>query len=497
MPRVAIGGLMHESNTFAEGWTTREDFVSGGLETGAAILDRWGTAHHEVAGFLDAARECGFEAVPTLMAWATPSAPLTAEAFRSLTDQLLDEIRKVGEVDAVLLALHGAMVAEGVDDADGTILERVRELIGPEKPLIVSLDLHGNVSERSAKAADALVAYRTYPHVDQRLRGRRAGEIAHRAAIGEIRPTVAIAKPPLLIHLLAQETEREPMRSLVDEMIALEKRPGVLDSSLMPGFPYADVAACGPTCIVVTDNDPGLAERLAREMGDRLWRVRSELTASPLGPAEAVRAAMAEPRHPVVLADIGDNIGGGSAADSTVIAHELLRQGADRFIVVLHDPDGVRACVEAGVGSTIKFEAGGRVDRNAPPLPVVGKVRSIHNGTYVEASPRHGGIRLNDQGLTAVIEMDRGNTVVLNTLRHPPFSLGQLTSLGLDPTAARFLVVKGAVAYKAAYAPIAGAIVEVDSPGLTAANPARFEYNRIRRPILPLDPQLLDEERWS
>jgi microcystin degradation protein MlrC len=188
-----------------------------------------------------------------------------------------------------------------------------------------------------------------------------------------------------------------------------------------------------------------------------------------------------------VLVDLGDNIGGGSAADSTVLLHELARQGADRTIAVLFDPEAVRECVRAGVGAEVRLQTGGKVDANAPPFPLRGRVRVLHEGRYVEDLPRHGGIRVNDQGLTAVVEADGENTVVLTSLRHPPFSLGQLTSLGLRPEAARVLVVKAAVAYKAAYGPIAGTIVEVDTPGLTASNPARYTYQKIRRPILPLD----------
>jgi microcystin degradation protein MlrC len=409
---------------------------------------------------------------------------------------LLDEIESAGKVDAVLLALHGAMVADGESDADGTILERVRDLIGPDRILVASLDLHGNVSPRMAAATDALVAYRTYPHVDQRSRGLHAARLASRAAAGEIHPTQAIARPPLLIHLLAQETEREPMKGLMREMALLDRHPKVLDASLLSGFPYADVAACGPTCVVVTDDDAEFAESLARELGDRLWDSRRQLTASPLAPADAVREALAESRRPVVLVDLGDNIGGGSAADSTVLVQELIRAGAEGFIVVLHDPEAVRLCNRAGVGSSVEIEAGGKSDQHAPPLRVVGRVRSIHDGAYIEYRPRHGGIRLNDQGLTAVVEIPGGSFVVLNSLRHPPFSLGQLTSLGLDPSAASILVVKAAVAYKAAYAPIAGRIIEADTPGLTAANPARFAYERIRRPILPLDPELLEKVSW-
>lgn len=497
MARIALGGLMHESNTFAASRTDVAAFEAGGLDAGASIFERYGAAHHEVGGFFEGARQFGFEPVPTLMGWATPSGPLTADAYRELTDRLLASIRDAGLVDAVLLALHGAMVADGEPDADGALIERVRDLIGRDRPLIVTLDYHANVSPRMASASDALIAYRTYPHVDQRGRGLRAAEIAAMAAAGRIRPTQALSKPPLLINILAQETDRAPLKSLLRELDDFDHALDYLDASILAGFPYADVAASGPACVVVTDDNPSLASETAQRLSARVWELRHELVASPPGPEEAVSLALATAtergKAPVVLVDLGDNIGGGSAADSTVLIHELVRQGATGVIVVLHDPDAVRACSRAGVGGEVRLEVGGKDDRNAPPLPLIGRVRVLHDGRYVEDFPRHGGLRINDQGPTAVVETEARNLVVLNTLRHPPFSLGQLTSLGLAPETANVLIVKAAVAYKAAYAPIAGAIIAVDTPGLTAVNPSRFTYRKISRPILPLDPEPLVE----
>lgn len=495
MVRIALGGLMHESNTFATGRTDVAAFELGGLETGQGIVDRWGAAHHEMGGFLEGAATFGFEAVPTLMGWATPAGPLTSDAYNELLDRLITAIRAAGPVDGVLLALHGAMVADGQADADGHTLATVRSLIGPDRPLIVSLDYHANVSPLMAQASDALVAYRTYPHIDQRARGLKAAQLAFEAAEGRIRPTQALSKPPFLIHLLGQDTSREPLATLMAELDD-EESSRLLDTSVLAGFPYADVEATGPSCVAVADNAPLLAAEKAEHLAARLWSIRRELTATPPEAAEAVALALASRETPVVLVDMGDNIGGGSAADSTVLIHELLRQGATGTIVVLWDPAGVQACVRAGVGQEVSLEVGGKVDRHAPPLRVHGRVRVLHDGRYVEDLPRHGGIRVNDQGLTAVVEMAGENSVVLNTLRHPPFSLGQLTSLGLRPESARVLVVKAAVAYKAAYEPIAGRIIEVDTPGLTAANPARFTYRKIRRPILPLDPESLVETAW-
>jgi microcystin degradation protein MlrC len=496
MIRIAVGGLMHESNTFAATKTDRSAFAASGLDHGDGIVARWGQAYHEVGGFFEAARVDGFEAVPTLMGWATPAGPLTKDCYRELTDALLHSIERAGRLDAVVLALHGAMAAEGEADADGTILARVRELVGPHRTFVATLDYHANVSERMAAATDALVGYRTYPHIDQRARGRLAAGLAFRSARGEIQPTQAVARLPMMIPILAQETERQPMKRLIQRLDSLDCRPGVLDASLFAGFGYADVQAAGASCVVVTGGQRSVAEELAAELADAVWEERRGLTAIPLAPAEAVAAALASAAKPVVLADLGDNIGGGSAADSTVLLHELIRQRATGFVVVLFDPEAAHACSLAGAGNELTIEAGGKIDDNAPPARLTGRVVTIHPGRYDEDLPRHGGIRHNDQGLTAVLSIDGNNLVVLDSLRHPPFSLGQLTSLGLHPEKACILVVKAAVAYKEAYGPIARRIIEVDTPGLTAANPCRFQYQNVRRPILPLDIELASKPTW-
>lgn len=485
--RIAIGGFMHESNTFAGDVTGVERFVEGGLERGEAIRERWGDAHHEVGGFFKGEADLGFEAVPTLMGWATPAGPVTNAAYEQILGELLDRLGNAAPFDAVLIALHGAMVAEGIADADGETLARIRRKIGPDVPLVVTLDFHGNVSKLVTDSADAVLAYRTYPHVDQRQRGAKAAKIAFEAASGRIKPISALRKPPMLVHLLAQNTSKEPMASLIRELERLDGE--ILDASILAGFPYADVKDAGVSCIAVVDGNRAQAETIADRLANLVWQNRKALTASPPGPEEAVRLALAVPPElqPVVLVDIGDNIGGGSAADSTVLIREVERQGGTGAVVVLYDPEAVRICREAGQGGRVQLSAGGKVDDNATPLPVCGTVRLLHDGKYTEDAPRHGGIRFNDQGETAVIATDSGNTVVVNSLRHPPFSLGQITSLGIDPKAARILIVKAAVAFRAAYEPVAGTIIEADTPGLTAANPKRFPYKKIRRPIIPLD----------
>lgn len=485
--RVAIGGFMHESNTFAPLPTTLQRFRDGALTYGDAVVPSWQDAHHEVGGFIEGGGTFGYAPVPIAMAWATPAGPVADEFFDHFTDALVTGC-KLARADGVLLALHGAMVTPRHPDADAEVLRRVRAALGPNVPLVVTLDFHGNVSPQMAATATALVGYQTYPHVDQRQRGLVAAGLVARAVKGEVRPVCHVAKPPMLLNLLGQDTAREPMAGLMRQARAMEQRPGILSVSLMAGFPYADVPEMGASVIVVADGDRGRAAAAADELAAAMWAVREQLNVPSPQPEEAVRQALACTAPPALLVDLGDNIGGGSAGDGTVLLAELLRQRAKGFVVVIHAPSAVAQAKDAGVGGRVEVKVGGSTGpMHGPPVTVRGTVRSLHEGRWTEVEPRHGGRRQNDQGHTAVLDLADGNLLVVNTLRTPPFSLGQLTSLGIDPRAAKVIVVKAAVAYKAAYAPIGGTIIEVDTPGLTAINAARFTYAHIKRPMYPLD----------
>jgi microcystin degradation protein MlrC len=400
---------------------------------------------------------------------------------------LIEELRRQ-EPDGLLLALHGAMVAESHPDADGEVLARLRRALGPEFPVVVTFDLHGNLSQRQLDACQAAVAYRTCPHVDQRECGRRAAALLIKMLRNSVRPCQALAKPPLIVNIMLHDTSQEPLKSLMEAARAVEQHPGVLACSLLPGFAYADVPQMGPSVVVVTDNDPELVRREADCLAGRVWDMRARLSARLPDPVTAVSQALRANRKPVVLVDTGDNVGGGSAADGTVLLAEMLRQGATEGVVCLYAPDEVRQCAAAGIGQKVELRVGGKVDRlHGEPVPVTGRVRVLHDGTYTEPQVRHGGRRTNHMGLTALVELEGNNLLVLTSQRHPPFSLGQLTCLGIRPDAQRLLVVKAAIAYKAAYAPVAGTIIEVDTPGVTAVNPERFAYRHIRRPMYPLD----------
>lgn len=486
--RIALAGFMHESNTFSPIGADRAAFLAQSLAYGPALLEEWHDAHHEMGGFIEAAAVHGFEPLPLVMAWATPAGPVADVMLEEVTARIIEDLRRL-KPDGLLLALHGAMVAESHLDADGETVSRIRAAMGPEFPLVVTLDLHGNVSQRLVDHCDAAIAYRTCPHVDQRECGRRAASLIARMVRGEVRPTQALAKPPLIVNIMVHDTSEQPLQAFMHEARELERRPGILAVSLLPGFPYADVPQMGPSVLVVSDGDAGLAQTEADGLAAILWEAREQLTRPlPDAPTAVARALRAD-GLPVVLVDTGDNVGGGSAGDGTILLAEMLRQGATDGVVCLFAPDEVQQCRAVGVDQPVQLEVGGKVDRlHGDPVTVKGRVRLLHDGTYIEPQVRHGGKRVNHMGLTALVEIEGRNRLVLNSLRHPPFSLGQLTCLGIQPERQRLLVVKAAIAYKAAYQPIAGTIIEVDTPGMTAVNPHRFMYRHIRRPVYPLDP---------
>ena len=487
MKAVAIGGIMHESNTFSD---TPTDFEAFHTSVGDEIIDAWADTHHEMGGFIQGAAQNGYTLYPTLMAAATPAGRVTDAAFARLTEMLIQRLKTAPKSEGLLLALHGAMVVESYPDGDGELLRRLRTVFLAEFPIVVTLDHHANVSEQMVNLSTALVIYKTNPHIDQGHRGLQAAALMHRILSEGITPTQSLSKPPMLLNILYQNTSAEPMRSILNAAAELESRDDVLVASVAAGYPYADVYESGPAFVIVTDDNRHLAHKEAERLSEMLWNVRGRLTLDLPDAATAVRQAINAKNHPVILVEMGDNIGGGSPGDSTIILAELLKQDAAEFVVVLWDAESVQTCLRTGIGEEVALSVGGKTDRrHGKPVPIRGRVRLIHDGHFVETEPRHGGQKYHNQGLTAVVELATPHRalVVLTSRRQTPFSLHQLLSLGVQPQAMRIIVVKAAIAYRAAYEPIAGEIIEVDTPGLTAVNPQHFTYGHLRRPIFPLD----------
>ncbi len=486
-PRIAVGGILHESNTFSSDPTELDDFHGRSLRRGQEIHEEYATSQHEIGGYIEAAGRLGFDLVYTLVANATPAGPVTDVAFDSLTSELIERLEQSGPIDGLLLALHGAMVVESHPDGDAEVLRRLRVALGDDLPIVVTHDAHANVAPVEVELSTALLLYKEVPHVDQRERGIHAAEIMEKIVKHGADPVQAIEKPPLLYNILFHNTNREPMLSLVQEARRIEREnPKILAASVPVGYQYSDVPQMGPSVVVVADGDAELARTEAKRLAEMMWEHRNVMELDLPDAAEAVEKAISEPNAPVVLVEMGDNIGGGSAGDSTAILAELVKQGARGYVSAMYDPEAVRHAIEVGIGGRFDLLVGGKSDGlHGQPVRIRGVVKLVYDGQYIETAVRHGGRRYLDQGPSAVIHAegstpDLPNVVLVNSKRHTPFSLGQLTSAGITPERQKILVVKAAVAFRAAYEPIAGTIIEVDTPGLTAVNPARFTYTRVR-----------------
>ncbi len=491
--KIAIGSIMHESNSFNSEKTGLSDFHCRTGEDAAATFQEWAIGNSEVAGFIEEGERLGFDFVPAVYASATPKGPVTADAFEELTAQLVRPVRERKDLDGMLLALHGAMYTEEFPHADEEIVRRVRAAVGPELPLVVTHDFHANISPAIVELSDVLLTYQQNPHLDTKQRGARAAWILSRMLAGEARPFQAIVKPPMLWNIVHQNTWQEPLKSITEASMELERHPGILAASVAGGYQYNDVPFVGPSVVVAADADAALASREAARLADCMWQKRGEIRLHLPDAASAVAAAIDADAFPVALFDVGDNVGGGAAADETALLAELLRQNAKGWVVVLYDPAAVTCAKSIGIGNPWNGAVGGHSASSVTePVTVRGTVRSLHNGRFVETEVRHGGHRYWDMGHCAVIEEERStrddlSLLLLTSERSSPFSLHQLMACGIYPERQKILAVKGTIAPRAAYEKVAAKIQLVDTPGVTSANPIRFVFRRARAGISGLN----------
>jgi len=485
--RFFVAMFSHETNTFSTIPTDRRQFEARDLRYGGELLEAYRGTGTCLGGMIEGAAARAVTLVPSVAAAASPAGRVVADFYAETKRRLLDDLRGAGRLDGVLLDLHGAMVPESLEDGEGDLLRAVRETVGPAVPVAVTLDFHANVTHEMVRHATLLHGYKTYPHVDMDARGREAIERLLDVGGGRLRPTVAWRQPPLLPPIASQLTARGPMRLLYDRAAEMERDPRVVTVSIFAGFPLADIRDAGLSVYVATDHDPGLAAGLADELAATAWAHRNEFlhTAPPVG--EAVARALAAPGRPVVLADIADNTGGGAAGDTTEILRELLRVGARQTTVAcVWDADAVQACARAGVGATVTVDVGGKVDpSHGAPVRVTGRVRTISDGRFVHRGPMFRGLE-GRLGPTAVLDVNDVK-IILISLRWQTLDPEMIRVVGIDPTAEKVLVVKSSVHYRAAFEPLAHAVIEVDAPGLSTSNLGRFTFKNLRRPIFPLD----------
>lgn len=486
--RLAMLGFYHETNTFATNPADYAEWEQSGILRGDELLAVYGESQFSFAGFMTVAQQPDVEVVPLYFTFTGPKGWITEDAYERIVGEMLAALDEHGPWDGVLLALHGAAVAENAPDADGECVRRVRALVGPDVPIGVASDLHGNLTRLYAENATVATIFQTNPHLDAFPRAVECAELIVRTIRGEIDPKMAIETPPLVINIVKQWTGADPMRAIMADVEEVKRRPGILTASAVEGYPYSDVEEMGMSFLAVHDGDVEQARDAARWLARRAWARRAEMVNDAPEPEDALRYAMDAPHHPVVLMDVGDNVGGGSTADSTILLEIARRLGVRSYLQSLYDPEAVEACVAAGVGADVTLAVGAKTDdMHGTPVTVTGRVRTIFEGSWEDTRPTHGGFRYYNAGKTAVLQTTDDHTLVLHSIRAGNGSIGEMYSVGIFPEEYQVVVAKGVHSPRAPYQPIAAEIIMVNTPGVTTADLSFFDYRHRRQPLYPFE----------
>lgn len=485
--RFIIALMKHETNTFSPVPTPLESFGNRGPYFGQDAFEAFRGTNTPMSAFIDLSVKEGAEIVTPVAAEAWPSGPVHRDAYQRITDTICEAVH--GGCDALFLDLHGAMVTETNDDGEGVLLERIRR-ISPKLPISVTLDLHANLTRTMVDNCSVITGYKTYPHVDMYAAGAKAADILIRALKGKINPIMVWDNRPMLPHTLRMGTEAAPMGDLV-ALANQAEASDVLAATVFGGFPLADIHDAGLSSVVVTDDNQDRAEEICRNLLDRAWELRSAFIydAEPL--AKSVARAKQFTDGPVLLIDHADNCASGGTQDTMAVVKEVMRHGLENVAVgAIRDPEAVERLIQAGVGNRVTIPLGGKMDMpsiglTGSPLQVTGTVRVISDGQFIPRGPMYTGVEQN-MGRTAVLDTGDIQIVVIER-GHEPFDLGIFRSVGIEPTMKRYLLLKSRLHYRAGFLPIAKHIVECNGVGVTGSDYSQFRFQKVRRPIYPLD----------
>jgi microcystin degradation protein MlrC len=485
MKRVLFAYLVQETCSFATTKFDLESFRRYFLDFGDEVLLRHRGGGLEPAGAIAAAEEEGLELVPVLASYGGTGGPVTDETYAFFRERVLDAARReASSVDGVLLCLHGAMVTESLDDPEGDLLPAVRQIVGPEVPLVISLDLHAHFTEAMAGAVDAVVAYHTFPHVDFYDTGYRAMKLLGRVLRGEVRPVVAHRKLPMITSAEPQNTTRPLGAEVMGRVLAAEGEPGVLAAAILMVQPQLDLPNLGWSVVVTANANRELAQNKADEIGEFAWQNRRRFHYQRTPVSEALRRAREGEGGPYVLADTADATSGGAEGDSTWLLRGLLAEPVPgQSLVLICDPEAVAACVAAGVREEVEVEVGGKLaPAFSQPVQVRGRVRTLSDGRFQMKHPQMPA----DRGRTAVLQVGE---VYIVLSEKPVYTWDEecYRSVGLFPREAKVVQVKAQNGFRPVYEPFAKEIMELDAPGPTDGNLRRLPYKRVTRPLFPLD----------
>ena len=483
MPRILIAECKQEVSTFNPVLSSYDDFT---LRHGQEILDYHRHVRSEVGGALSVFDATpGVELVPTCSAhFITSGGTLADGAFARIAGELLASIKAAPAVDGIYFSLHGAMATESEGDPEGYLLAETRRIVGDQVPIVISLDLHGILSDRMLEQGDAAVAFHTYPHVDFFGTGARAAKLLLRIVAGEVKPVTAKVTVPALVRGDELITETGSIRHAVNAAKAIEQSPGGLSAAMMWGNPFTDVPALASNSFVVTDNDPARAEREALRIANLFWEHHEKMQVPLTSLADAARLAKENASGTVVLVDAADATSSGASGDSNAILRALLAAGYQgTALIPIVDPGSVAAAFETGVGNLVRTTVGGALDKTRfTPLPIEGRVRLLSDGWFHSETTRE----LWQAGRTAVVQIG-GFTIILTSRAVSLYDRALFLAHGCDPQHFGAVVVKSPHCEPHMFKAWAARYVDVDAPGSTSANLRSLGHTRCARPVFPLD----------
>jgi microcystin degradation protein MlrC len=483
--KIVVAMMMHETNTFSPVPTPIDAFRP---LAGEAAIEEFKDTNTQLGGLLHVAQEIGAEVVLPLAAGAHPSGYVERRAYEDMCDAIVGAIRN--GCDAAFLALHGAMVAEHLDDGEGELLRRIRA-VAPRLPLAVGLDFHAHMTAAMIDNATVVTGYRTYPHVDMGETGQRAARTLVRALDGEIRPVMVWGIRPMMTSTLVHTPARQPMKDVMDMAIAAETSGAVLNASVFGGFPHADIPHLSLSAVVVCDRRTEEGRALLDRLLALAWDRRDAFLYKGAPLATQIAHARTLGDGPVLLVDHGDNTASGGTQDVMSVIEEAMQQGL-RDVVAgpICDPLTVARLVDAGKVASVTLDLGGRIDMpqinlKGKPLTVTGKVTRITDGEFVVTGPMATGTRVR-MGRTAVLDTG-AMQIVVSERRSEPFDTGVFTHCGIDPRRKKYVLIKSRQHFRAGFEPIARHIVMCDGDGCTSSDLRLFHYRNRRKPLYPFE----------
>jgi microcystin degradation protein MlrC len=488
--KLVLAQMKHETNTFSPVPTPLARFGHGRDRPweGREAYEEFKGTGTALGAFIDLAERAGAEVVLPVAAQAWPSGPVAQEAYEHIAGRIVDAVAQ--GCDAVLLDLHGAMVAERFEDGEGELLARIRR-VAPRVPIGVAHDMHANVSPATGRIATSLAGYQTYPHVDMYETGLRAGKPVIDLLLGKANPVVAFGQKPMLPHVMRQSSLDSPNREIQARARQME-RQGALGASFFVGFPHADIPYAGASSVVLTDGDAQLARRYCDELLAMAWESRGQFVYRPEPLEVSMRRAKALGERPVVLLDHYDNCASGGTMDTTAVLGAMLQARLEEAAAfAICDPQAVARMKEAGLGARVALPLGGKLDMpslglKGTPLALAGTVKRIVDGLYRNEGPMGRG-ELMDMGAAAVLDTGRVEIVVISR-QVEPYDIAAFRAVGIDPAAKRYLMLKSRVHWRAGLGALARAVVECAGEGVCTSDYSQLQFRHVRRPIYPLDP---------